>query len=257
LPDGRFLSKSIAYSAQVGAVSLEADYLFMRMIPHLDSSGRMIGEPASVKALCCPLRAELSPEIVAACLEELHNSGLVRWYEVAGQRYTEFPGFTAHQRGARLDREGPSRLPPPPKVKREQLRRTPENSGERRVSEVKRSEVKQREEKLVAPEPARPPKDSWLLPASRIWEARFGAGTFPWGEFGKNCKALKPHHAPATIADHLKRFLDVTPAEFAIPSKFAKTFGQWAPIDSGALVDEFGCMTELGDKETRSLRRVS
>lgn len=104
---------------------------------------------------------------------------------------------------------------------------------------------------------AKAPRDSWLVPSARVWEARFGAGTFPWGEFGKNCKALKPHHAPATIADHLNRFLDVTPAEFAIPSKFAKTFGQWAPIDSGALVDEFGCMTDLGEKETRSIRRVS
>lgn len=142
MPDGRFLSKSIAYSAQVGSVSLEADYLFMRMIPHLDSAGRVIGTPSSVKALCCPLRSELTVEVVEKCLAELQNAGLIVWYEAKGERCVSFPRFTTHQRGARLDREGPSRLPAPPTIKRGQLRTTPDNSGERRVSEVKLSEVK-------------------------------------------------------------------------------------------------------------------
>lgn len=253
MPDGRFLSKSIAYSAQVGAVSLEADYLFMRMIPHLDSSGRMVGVPSSVKALCCPLRTEITVEVVDRCLAELHKSGLIHWYEAKGERCVAFPRFTSHQRGARLDREGPSRLPAPPKGKAEQLRRTPENSGERRVSEVKRSEVKSSEEKIVAGADApRPAKDSWLLPASRIWEARFGAGTFPWGESGKALKPLhRAGHEPGIIAEHLGRYLQRTDTQFVSMPRFAKTFAEYAAIDPGALVDEFGVLTALGEKETR------
>lgn len=157
MPDGRFLSKSIAYSAQVGSVSLEADYLFMRMIPHLDSAGRMIGEPMSVKALCCPLRSEITGDVVERCLGELHQAGLLTWYKGDGQRYVEMPGFVKHQRGARLDREAPSRLPAPSTKK---VRRTPENSGERRVSEVKRSEEKVSEEKTTPLPPTQTKSDA-------------------------------------------------------------------------------------------------
>lgn len=147
MPDGRFLSKSIAYSAQVASVSFGADYLFMRMIPHLDSAGRMTGEPMSVKALCCPLRSEVDSATVECCLGELQKAGLIVWYEVDGERFVEFPRFTAHQRGARLDREAASRLPAP---RARKVRRTPENSGERRVSKEKLSEVKLSEEKRTA-----------------------------------------------------------------------------------------------------------
>lgn len=171
MPDGRFLSKSIAYSAQIGSVSLEADYLFMRMIPHLDSAGRMVGTPASVKALVCPLRPELTAERVAGLLKELHDAGLIVWYESGGQHCTSFPGFVTHQRGARLDREGASRLPPPPKVKAAKLRRTPENSGERRVSKEKLSEVKSSKGKTAGAEaPQTTPAPTDLL-FSEAWDA--------------------------------------------------------------------------------------
>lgn len=262
MPDGRFLSKSIAYSAQVGSVSLEADYLFMRMIPHLDSAGRMTGEPMSVKALCCPLRAEVDGGVVERCLGELENARLIRWYEVGGARYVEMPGFAKHQRGARLDREAPSRLPTPrgPKV-----RRTPEFSGKGRLSkeklsEVKRSEVKRSKEKKDLPraakKPAAPqgdfkPRDSWLGPSSRTWAAKFGDGSFPFGKAARLLAALRAVHEPGTIAEHLKRYLDNTEPRYASLARFAETFAQWGPTNPHALVDEWGVLTPFGEKETR------
>lgn len=90
-----------------------------------------------------------------------------------------------------------------------------------------------------------------MLPASRVWEARFGEGSFPWGEFGKHCKALAKAHTPPVIADHLRRYLAKTDTQYVSPARFAKTFGEYAPVDANAIVDEFGCFTEYGEKVTR------
>lgn len=231
MPDGRFLSKSIAYSAQVGSVSLEADYLFMRMIPHLDSAGRMTGEPMSVKALCCPLRQEITGDVVERCLAELAKARLVRWYEHAGARYVEMPGFAKHQRGARLDREAPSRLPAPRKAK---VRTTPENSGERRVSkeklsEVKRREVKRREESASDTPKRAASKASWLLPICAVWEQHMGQGSF---RFSKAGNLLKPLHAAGRSGDEIagnlgRYFATLNDRKFASIARFAETFAEY------------------------------
>lgn len=148
MPEGRFLSKKIAADYELNtAVSLEADYLFTRCIPHLDREGRMAGHPAQVKALAAPLRSEITPEVVDRCLEELAAAGLVLWYEVEGRPYLRFSGFEKNQQGMRKDREAESQVPSPHHPESQQVTtvlRT--NSGptpvEVRPSEVKGSEVK-------------------------------------------------------------------------------------------------------------------
>jgi len=163
MPDGRFLSKTIAHDFELNTVSIEADYLFTRCIPHLDREGRMPGHPSQVKGITCPMRAELSEMVIDQALEELARAGLVVWYEVEGRPYLEFPGFTPHQKGMRKDREAESRIPSP-KVHAAQrittvLRRdsgpTPEQVGSTpdllRPSEVKSSQVKLREEGYQPP----------------------------------------------------------------------------------------------------------
>lgn len=93
-----------------------------------------------------------------------------------------------------------------------------------------------------------------MLPASRVWEARFGAGSFRWGVFGKQCKGLKAHHEPAVIADYLQRYLAKTESQYVSEARFAATFADFAPIAASELVDEYGCLTPLGEKETRPLK---
>ena len=116
-------------------------------------------------------------------------------------------------------------------------------------------EQRERTEKTTTPAAAKkPPRadgGNWLLPASRVWEARFGAGSFDFGKTGKHLKRLKTHHPPAEIAEHLKRYLDKTDAQYVSVPRFVDTFGQYASIDPNALVDEYGCLTPLGEKETR------
>ena len=105
------LSKSIADNEQLGSVSLEADYLFARCIPHLDREGRMSGNPALVKSKACPLRPEIDSGSIPDLLRQLSGAGLVRWYETDGKQVLEFPGFKNHQKGFKFDREAESRFP--------------------------------------------------------------------------------------------------------------------------------------------------
>lgn len=111
MPEGRFISKTIAHSEQLGAVPLEADYLFTRCIPHLDRDGRMPGNPALVKSIACPLRPEIEAGSIPDLLRTLVGAGLVKWYEADGRQVLEFPGFGRHQKGMKYDREAPSRFP--------------------------------------------------------------------------------------------------------------------------------------------------
>lgn len=163
MPDGRMLSKSISHSFQLAEVSLEADYLFARCIPHLDREGRMPGNPRLVKSIACPLREEIPLEAIPALLCELAKVKLIRWYSVDGQEVVEFPGFQNHQKGARFEREAASRLPAHTSAGVVDLLRT--NSGPTpakvRVSEVKLSEVNLREVEVEVEEPGSEPDCDW------------------------------------------------------------------------------------------------
>ncbi len=70
---------------------------------------------------------------------------------------------------------------------------------------------------------------SWLAPASIVYEARYGRGSFPWGMAGK---ALKPvFQSGATgeaIAANLGRYLEATDPAYLNLGKFAQTFSNWA-----------------------------
>ena len=96
-----------------------------------------------------------------------------------------------------------------------------------------------------------PPRDSWLGPASRVWQARFGAGSVNFGKFGRILKQLHEAHSPATIAEHLQRYLERTDAQYASLPRFAETFAEYGPTDPNALVDEWGVLTPYGEKVTR------
>jgi hypothetical protein len=244
MPDGRFLSKRIAWSDQVNGVSLEADYLFMRMIPHLDREGRVSGSAKAIKAMTCPLRDEMTSEKVESALCELADAGLiVRYTADDGTECVSFPGFLSHQRGARLDREAPSRVPSPPATPRSKSatsRRRSASTRSRsgptpelvRVSEVKGSEVKQSEVKGASAgaepdtsgsDPDRPPPGppALALPSPEDgrqrgggWPDRISAVlaqrgiNAPPGKVGGMLKVAVDHFTERRITRALVGFLD-------------------------------------------------
>lgn len=165
MAEGRFISRNIAFSEQLGSVSFEADYLFTRILPHLDCEGRLTGSAKSIKARCVPLRDEMTEHVILTSLAELDQAGLIVWYEVDGVDCIEYPKFEKHQMGLRKNREQASKVPASSSLGAKLIRsksgtapesvRSQSGVSPRRsrrppdiVSEVKLSEVKGSEEKL-------------------------------------------------------------------------------------------------------------
>lgn len=226
MPAGRFVSKSIAVNKQLRRVSLEADYLFQRCLPHLDRDGRMEGEPEIVRAIACPLRSELTTEVVERALRELDAAELVTWYDSDGEKCLFFPGFAAHQTGMKYDREAPSRIPGPPRRRnvgdkvRIKSGPTPDKVP---LSEVKLSEVKNHA-----------PRDVFAFMAELrpVWREIYG-GDLPPGS-AKRLKPLVGEHGVEEVARRLRIYCQSTPAPFASVPKFASTFGNWdKPAQNG------------------------
>jgi hypothetical protein len=210
MPDGRFVSRSIAQSEQLGRVSFEADYLFTRCIPHLDRDGRMAGHPDLIKSVVCPLRPEIESALIPDLLRHLAGAGLLEWYEVEGRQVLWFPGFPNHQRGLKYDREAPSHYPARTSKEAVDLGRitsgpTPEQV---RLSEVKLSEVKSKfklsevkgSPSATASENGKQP-ETWVQQAVVIWGKHQGAITH-----GKIGKLLKPLLATYPESEVLRRF---------------------------------------------------
>ena len=149
MPDGRFLSKSIAHDLELNTVSFEADFLFLRCVPHLDREGRLPGHPTQVKGIAVPLRSEFTLEVVERSLHELNDADLVSWFEVNGRLFLDFSGFSKNQKGLRKNREAASNLPSQKSKGAQRVTRSlrsrsgvaPEDSGSD-PAEVRPSEVK-------------------------------------------------------------------------------------------------------------------
>ena len=113
MAEGRFIPRAIAHDERLASVSLEAECLYLRILPHLDCEGRLGASPAGLWAMVAPLRAEITPSVAGRALDELAAAGLLTVYRVDGVQYLADPSFEATQRGLRKDREAPSRIPPP------------------------------------------------------------------------------------------------------------------------------------------------
>jgi len=108
----RMLSKIISVSERVNQLpDIFHMLLFTWMIPHSDDFGRLPGSPMKIKALVVPM-LDKSAGDVAAALQAMHDSGLIVWYEVDGEKYIQINNFEAHQTG--LHKRTRSKFPPVP-----------------------------------------------------------------------------------------------------------------------------------------------
>lgn len=278
MPDGRFISKSISTSEQLGSVSLEADFLFGRCIPHLDVDGRITGNPKGLKAIVCPLRDELSHQKITHLLKELAEADLVVWYEVNGSRFLEFPTFARHQRGMKRDREAVSRIPSS-KVKAAQrlAEKVPELAEEIRTNsgltpdfippskvkvskgELSRSEVKDTDAGASDSKVSK----LLLLPKDGcdrlhvIWAKKFGAI-----EYGRFRKAVLPiFESPPDVRPSVEEAENAIVAawewwieqedrdqQFFTLNRFVEQFGKWRKFGAMPLIDpETRSPTERGN----------
>lgn len=109
----RMLSTTIATDRRLNDLSMEAEYLFYKILPHLDRDGLILADGPVLWGTVCPRKVELLPRI-DALLAEIEEAGIVVCYETAEGRVAWFPRFSRHQAGMRYDREAPSALEPPP-----------------------------------------------------------------------------------------------------------------------------------------------
>lgn len=110
---GRFLNASIAVDIELNSLSLEAHWLYMMTIPHLDRDGLIIADTYVFFGKVCPRRPELIPR-VDALIAEWVTAGLVIVYPTHDGMVAFFLGFTKNQQGMHYSREGASILQPPP-----------------------------------------------------------------------------------------------------------------------------------------------
>jgi hypothetical protein len=112
MAEKRMISKSISISEKVNMLPDVFDMLlFTWIIPHTDDFGRLTGSPAKVKALVVPMLDKSIREIERA-IKELHDAGLIIWYQVENDKYIQVINFDDHQQG--LHKRTRSKHPDPP-----------------------------------------------------------------------------------------------------------------------------------------------
>lgn len=87
---------------------------FTWLVTFADCEGRTHGDPAMVRSMVFPRRADVSVEQVETYIREWAAAGLIKWYEAAGDMWIQFPAFAKNQPGLRKDREPDSCIPAPP-----------------------------------------------------------------------------------------------------------------------------------------------
>jgi DnaD/phage-associated family protein len=123
MAERRMVSKVISISEKVNSLSLFGRLLYTWMIPHADDFGRLPGSPAKVRALVVPMADETVKDVEQA-LADMHERGLIIWYEVDGERFIQITNFEKHQQG--LHKRTKSKFPEPP----DEFREIPGNSEE-------------------------------------------------------------------------------------------------------------------------------
>jgi hypothetical protein len=77
---GRMLSSTISTSPRVNALSLKSALIFTWLLSHADDQGRLPANPATLKGIVCPLRADISKHNIGVALAEMEERNIVKVY---------------------------------------------------------------------------------------------------------------------------------------------------------------------------------
>jgi DnaD/phage-associated family protein len=110
---GRMLSAAIAEDPEFNGMSMEAQLLFLRTIPHLDRDGLINGHPSILHGKVAPLMENLASKMKEV-IQEWIAADLVIHYTTGKTQVLFFKGFAKNQSLVYYDREAASQYPPPP-----------------------------------------------------------------------------------------------------------------------------------------------
>lgn len=113
MASGRFLSTSIAEDDRLSKLSLMAEFIYLKTIPHLDRDGMITGRPGLLYSRVCPAREELFGGLLALIDEWVVVGLVIRFYSDEGP-VLFFPGFLKNNNLPHYSRERASRFPAPP-----------------------------------------------------------------------------------------------------------------------------------------------
>lgn len=159
---GRMLNRTISTSAKFQMLPDDTCRLLATWtISHLDTNGVFHGEPALVKSLIFPYRADVTTEQVREYLQAMQRVGLIVLFVVNRTQYQVWTGFDHNQPYLRKDREGKTDFPTPPADLSPAGNPLPDslptNAG---VNPPKGKEEKGKEENTFPPPPAADIADS-------------------------------------------------------------------------------------------------
>ncbi len=153
MAERRMLSKTISTSRKVNRLPDRAALLYTWLIPHTDDFGHLEGDALSIKAKVAPMR-QITEQEVEQDLSLMVQNGLIKQYEVNGEKYIEIINFDSFQT-FRSDRRRIAEYPGPdgqfPVDNRRDTNDIPEGDiAPRKRREEKVREGKGREEKGTA-----------------------------------------------------------------------------------------------------------
>lgn len=114
---GRMISCAIATDEDFNNMSVDAQFLFMRAVPHLDRDGLVSGTLNSLWAKIAPLLPQYISRMGEIVNEWVEHDFVVR-YKDGKRDVLFFKGFCKNQANMRYDREAESIFSPPPGYKR-------------------------------------------------------------------------------------------------------------------------------------------
>jgi hypothetical protein len=124
---GRMINQGVSQSEALARLSSDAGFLYFMIIPHLNSHGKMCGEPSAIKGLVCPLIRRFTPRKIEKLLQEIsRNTNLKWWEDQKGLFWVHATRFHEEQT-LRKDRLGKDHLPSWPEITTKS--EVPEKSG--------------------------------------------------------------------------------------------------------------------------------
>lgn len=204
---GRMLSQTVATDKKLNSLSIEAELLYLKAIPHLDRDGLILGDPTLLWAKVCPRRPELMVK-TEAIVQELIDSEIVVAYMDDDEQILFFPGFAKNQANMRYEREPASVFPPPPGYQRTPKGLEPvaavnddeksENTREPHVSGKHPANIRQNDGCLPSEEKRREEKRKGVrqhsaaaAPPSKSAGSGGGALLKPSPEYAEVCSAIE------------------------------------------------------------------
>lgn len=110
MPRIRTLKPECWQDAGMGRLSRDARLLFVGLITQADDDGRLVAEPALLRAQIFPYDHDLDLDTIATWLLELERERLLVLYMHGRERFAALPSWHRHQK---INRKTESRIPEP------------------------------------------------------------------------------------------------------------------------------------------------